>query len=497
MSKSYFRYLLKSQKHSIIFLAIINIIGLMVSYTTFHGGDRIAAAIICSFIIAVILTFVSGPVLFRVVDDRKAVDTFFPIGVRRQHMLNTILLFAIMITVVPFVVDISVTALLQVIWKTKYAFDYLRFAAPMILALIGLTVFNSCTFLLANSLFDGIVTMIAYTVMPYLFYMMTGTFFSECIYGYSPDYSIFTYMSLFFHSGMNAFLAVDLNTDAISYVPWIIGSLAYIVIGYYGAFRNFVNRKNERAESISDEPLSYPGLILIYSAGLIMTVAFVSGLDELSFVLYFLIFIAYTVANFVYKRKIKIQLKSILFFIGMIALAVILSTVAFKTKGFGLSYGYDHHPTFARISYSAETNQDPGYKELIDSIKEKEQAEHPYMDFEFGTISFEMQVTDRSMNGYDQIMDILNRYRDASIKNHYEGDYHSMRYEYLVTNSWLSIYQDTNGLHRRASEYSNYQDSISVADLLIIDRYSPVYIRFNYADPGYRISNYLPAGISF
>ena len=51
MSKKYFDYLLKSQKHSIIFLTVINAIGLAVSFSAFNGNNRLEAALGCSLII--------------------------------------------------------------------------------------------------------------------------------------------------------------------------------------------------------------------------------------------------------------------------------------------------------------------------------------------------------------------------------------------------------------------------------------------------------------
>ncbi|MBQ7223796.1 MAG: hypothetical protein IJS38_04400 [Erysipelotrichaceae bacterium] len=494
MSKKYFDYLLKSQKHSIIFLTVINAIGLAVSFSAFNGNNRLEAALGCSLIINMLLTFISGPVLFRMVDDRKAVDTYFPVCVKRRDMLNTILLFAIMLAVIPFIADVSITAFMQVCWKHKFAFDYLRFMLPVTLALIGLTVFNSCTFLLANSVFDGIVAMLAYTCMPFIFYAVTGTFFEECIYGYSPDLSIFAYMSLAYNTMSNGFLSIVLLNEGISYLPWIIGAVLYTVIGYYGAYRNFVNRKNERAESISDELLSYPALITIYSACLILTVAFASGLNELSFILYFLIFIAYTVANFVYKRKIRIQLKSVLFFVGMIALATILTHVAYKTNGFGISYTYDHHPSNVSVSYSSEVDRYGEFKDIFDAIKEKEGSSSPYIsEIEYGTINFELTIRDTKRDGYDQMMEVINRFRDSSIAQHYEGTLQP-KYDYFQT-SWMSLTEITATRHSRNSHYSCYQP-LSLNDLLVIDRYCPVYIKFYSDMKSFRISDYLPSDIN-
>ena len=115
-----------------------------------------------------------------------------------------------------------------------------------------------------------------------------------------------------------------------------------------------MERKVERAESISNRFLSYPFVIYAYATILLFSVsASFNSYDSLSgmIIIYTIVFVSFLISTFVYRRKVKIFIKDVIFFVAIIAITLGISELAIYTKGLNLAYKYDHNPENIAFNY--------------------------------------------------------------------------------------------------------------------------------------------------
>ena len=485
MNKNYFTYLMRSHRGFVLFSIIINLFVILTAFLSLHmGADKVISSLFAIAIIAGTMTFALPPLLLRYVHDKKAVDAYFAIPISRREMLNTTLIYGLLVILVPFVLFSTSVWLVGILKAYEISVELIPYLLCMILALSSLFVMHCCLFLLANSLFDGIVMMFAYAFAPAVLAMCVGSFISNCIYAYNSfDYGWITALSLTYETVFNgSYYLMDYAHEFIDLSRWIVTSVIYLVIGYWGLSKSFVNRKTERAESISNGKLSYPLVIAYYAIGLLLAVAFEQN-NSFYWFLYFVIFVAYTVANFVYRRKVQIRIRDILLFVAGIILSMILSTAAYKTRGFHLSYLYDHQPHDTRyiLNYSSYKGYDYMDDELDSEFVELMKRNGIQTDDIYG-YSLEAEIDVDALTAENKvIVDSMNGYRDGFIDEYYEAK-NIENYYAIDDYCSLSVIDHINS-NKNSREYY-YSGRINVPqfnDFKVLCRYTEVML-YIYSD---------------
>mgnify|MGYP007069837099 FL=1 len=493
MSKRYFNYLVKSNKHFLFFIALIDALAIILAFMH-RTIDSPSNALYSICVITGILSFVIPSTLFKYVQNKKAVDSYFSINVSRQDMLHTTLIFSGLAICIPFTLGTFVVVLLGA--KTGYFIQVFLFLVMMVLSYLCLLVFNSCTYLLGNSAFDGVVMEYAYLFIPLVLYIVLSSFVDNCIYSYSTiNDEWFARSSLTLSTIMNGSGLIEGTYDTASLGYWLITAVLYFCIGYYGLRVHFIRRKVERAESISNDKLSYPFIILLYMVSLLFSVA-LSRNGVYSYVIYLMIFVCYIVASFIYKRKIHISLKDIAVFVVTIVLALGVAWAADKTQGFGLSKAYDHEPEHVLINYNSRVT-----KYNLSGGEEKEKILQEYVklmpeeDIMDGDTAYEVCIfiygeLKKGDPGYEVLNEILNRYRTQAIDDHYAGkepNDNGFSNLYVYENPVIRI---TNGNSNLISYNRLYQyitcEPLSLKDLTEIAKYINVTIDYYFDKSGYR-----------
>lgn len=358
-SKEYMSYLLNSKKILIVFISLIfMLLGIVSNSYVAHIINYLFAALLC---------FVLPGLMFMHVHDKRAVDTYYSLPLRREAILVTSVVFMLAVIYVPYMLS----TVISILKHFDYLFD-IRVVLPMV-GFLALILINSCLFLLANNIFDGAVIVMAYQVFPLIVYMAFIAIGSVFVAGFS-EYSIsfIQYLSPVMNA---AILAYDFAEGKL--IVSLVISLIAIAVFSAILYRSYVLRKAERAGTSSTYPLAYPTVISIYTFMIILGFTsnlfqykdLISAISE-NIIFYIVIFAIYVSAHFVYRRQFYFDYKMLIFFIASVILSVLICTVLDTTNAFNAAYRQkiNKDANYYIYNYYEDEIQDPELKELFDSI---------------------------------------------------------------------------------------------------------------------------------
>ncbi len=418
MNMSYFKWLIKSRKISIIFFILIYIAFQLIPFTSFDPEYLMNSFVVSTYVgffLSVAMSVATPVFLFSYIHRKSSVDMFLALPVSRRDQLITNLVFSWLMSYGSFFMG---TAL---VWLTRShnVVSVGRLASIQLFAAFALAVLvlvHSAVYTLANSIFDGIIMIGAYTLLPAIVGISALSFISSMIAGRNvPSDSLVNqigvYLSPLFMSASNISALLEFEySSATFHAEYLISMAIFAILSIVLLKTNFINRKSERAGQISDHILSYPFIINTYLILILFDLAWYmisTSLSGLEFY-YLLLFFIYVVASFIYKRTIKISVKPIMFFICACIVTVGFAKVGWATEGFGLSnlpynlfsgkylyyeYGadctiedlgedalYDHDDEYARVSFTLEIPRDEkaDYQEIIDKLEAYRQQSKSY-----------------------------------------------------------------------------------------------------------------------
>ena len=247
-----------------------------------------------------------------------------------------------------------------------------------------------------------------------------------------------------------------------------------------GLRKNFINRKVERAETISNNFFSYPFVIYFYAFSLIFFTA-VSSFNSMNFTdvlfVYFIIFVCFMVATFIYRRKIQIKLKDIALYIGTIIIALAFTFVANSTKGFGLSYVYDRNPKNIAVYYYHYNN----IANFTNNDKIQKLVEESYPDVYEYNIRIEGFIKEKDMDKAKDALKIIEEKRNEAIDNQYlKGQYSNCNFQ-IITNYDETTINDELGLSQRLNSLSKkdrtnylYASRVTYDEMMTLNKYLDV-----------------------
>lgn len=414
MNKNYLKYLFKNYRVAILFFAVLF---LGISATPFiTRDDRIlsycAAAEIMS-VLSIGMTFILPVILFAFVHRRRSADLFFALPISRKDQLITNLLFAFFTAFGIF----CVTSL--ILWIPAAQVipfkEVLLLNALAALSIACLLLIHTAWYLIANNIFDGIVMIAAWSVLPLLVFVMISEFGSTMVAGQNIDKTadLAMWLSPLAMSGYNLFASTSQGSGELNMLYNILIAL-WGVIGAAGSYFHFVRRKSERAEQLSDDPLAYPLIINFYALGILIMMAcsFVreGGYELLS--LYLLLLFIYVVAQFVFNRKIRITPKILITFAILSAISGVFAVAAYRTHGFGLAERYTvDDKSHIRISYSSAVYKDDFEREY----------NYEYNDSDFVNISVELLMPVKDYQQNTRLYEMFESYRQDGIDFFYSS----------------------------------------------------------------------------
>lgn len=484
MSKNYFQYLLKSNKISLIFFFILYLAFAFTPFFMFTGtntGSNFQSVVMISFVMSILLSFALPVILLKFTMNRTSADVFLALPLSRRSQLITILLFAFGISGGFYAVAVLFTWIFLATSAVKVMNGILLILFGLLIILIMLIV-NSFLFLLANNVFDGIIIMSAYTLIPIALFFVINSFMADMVAGY--------YYTDLFDSGFHIYASVLLMSIK-NFLPMIQSStvnaaesfdfnflcfiltLVYACIAAYGLKKTFIERKAEQAEQLSDGFFAYPFIISIYAFMILLILAFkgISNSFNGKYIYYLLLFLVYVISSFVYRRKIQITKSCLILFAIFIAGSLCFASISWNTHGFGLADHYESNEgdiiSYYYNIYNLET--DDGTRV---------------------SISFNLDVPLDQKDNMKEAVDILENLRRKSIDSFYSKiftDYSDGSLE--VSNQYVK------GSHKytisSTEHYYHAQGTLSKQELKTISRYTVIDVYSIYDDTEMSFSDYL------
>ena len=416
MNKNYLNYLIKTRKALIIFFFAAY---LCVSLTWNLAGVNTVpgygfySAVKAAIAISVVLCYALPVLLFSFVHQRSSVDLFFALPVSRKEQRLTILLFAFGIAFGYFLITTVLAWLLFGLRTVTILrlLGILLFAAFLVITLL---VFNSVLYLLGNNMIDGVVTLAAYTMFPLFGTIAEALIVSNIVAGGTPQVreAIFDFLSpvMLLVRNFSAMVSINGWLYMPFNVPYLILSIAWLILGWFGLRKQFDERKSERAGQISDHPLTYPAIINLYAVLFLLVFAsfLVSSPSAELIVMYVFLLVCYVAATFLYRRKLKVDAKTVGIYLLEAVLCAALMFAGWKTQGFGSAKNYPlKEEPYALYEYNVQTDlNNLGTISLT--------ADSAY-------VQFSIPVSTDGSNNDKELLDLLEAYRHRAIDEFYEN----------------------------------------------------------------------------
>lgn len=354
MLRKYLIYLIKKYRNVLLFLIPVYGAAMLLPQSESsdgYGEVAIAGQLVMqdsmrfAVIISGMLCYVLPVLLFRVVHSRKDEDQVLALPISRITILNGNLIFSYGVAGGYYLVGtflcwrLSESGLLRRGGLGMSAGTYVCYLLLGLIFGLALLLFNSLMFLLANNLTDGVIILAGYTILPLLWQSGLGCFIGSVwagAYGsvLDPDLRFLSPFTMAWEPFVNMPYSSETDWSGWNW-PNVIVAVLYIVLCYYGLVRAFARRKAERAEQVSNGFFAYRLLLFL---SLIPCVFVVFSDDNIWLGLVFL-FVAYTVGSFIYRRRIKVTVVTVLQFGVTVVVCLLLRKAAMATGCFGLAKG--------------------------------------------------------------------------------------------------------------------------------------------------------------
>ena len=445
LNKQYFTYLMKSKKSAWLFyLAMYVIIACLQFVGQSHLGNYLKPFRISCMImggISVVMTYVLPIFLFSFIHRKKSCDMCLSLPISRKELLGTTILFSFVIVYVPFAI---MTLLEYVVTCASVVsfIGYLQFVLFFGFGLAILLVVNSCIYLFANNILDGLIMICAYTFLPILLVVLE----SNARAVFSADTMSMNGMPLSVYLSVPAMVICNMYSlterlplafDATNgtnfgeyFAYFFIGLILFGILACIGLKKQFVDRKAERAEQVSNDFFAYPFIINIFLLATLIvlaTVAVSSNSFQTMIVMYVLLFVVYILSTCMYKRKIQISLKNILYYIITMMATLIVAVIVWQNKGFGYAYSYSLTDGDT-LCYSY-------YQPVEDGMEDS-----TFLSFDF---NLEIPVEEIHSSKYSEIIDLLETKRVDALNSYFENG------EDYYTSNTLTVYSmnGTKSIH--------------------------------------------------
>lgn len=437
MRNNYLRWLMKSRKITILFFTVVYIGFLYTPYLENNSflydyqNYLYTRSLSIGVGMSVFLAFALPIFLFSYMHRKRSVDVYLALPISRRQQLFSSAFFAWLLAYGWFALGTLMIWILKGNVSMDLLGHWLRIQPWMMFSLAVLIFVTAAFYMSANNVFDGIVMVIAYYVVPVFITLVFQLFINDMIAGqyYSGTFSnIGKWFSPVFMAVSNS-LSLLGNDDllfswAYFWLLAVYGLLAVVALHF-----SFIRRKSERAEQISDSFFAYPFVINIYAALILLVYGFtvVSGTSQDMILFYMLLFFIYIIASFIYRRSLKISWRPIALFLGMAAITLGFSFIGWKTQGFGLSYAYRLDTNrYLTYHYTAEVDaKNLGAWFEVDDGEDRDDSQREV------NVQFTLVIPTDQLQEKQEIVSLMESIRKDSIRAFYEKKEPTRYYAYL------------------------------------------------------------------
>lgn len=271
--------------------------------------------------------------------NKRSADLWYALPVRRDALALVRVLGGLILVLVPYTV--SYWAGFAVIAASENLFELgqygILFAASLPVG-IGLFGVNAFLFTRANTLFDGIVFLLAWAILPMLPFLWLdsaaniGRFFRDGIYWFSPaNYSTFSPLVWLFTQFAGRICG---TAGTLAEAPFIYAlGAVYAAAAYCGLFLTARRHRAEDVAQVSDSRFGYRVLIPAFMA-LLLALDYPADDPIAIYATAYAVTLAVgTIAYFVYRRSFRIKLADILCIVGALALGTGIGLLGTQVLG--------------------------------------------------------------------------------------------------------------------------------------------------------------------
>ena len=420
MNRKYFKFLLKDHKIAVLFFGVLFIgISLTPFIDTYNKADSLSTSMTISFILALLLTYALPILLLAFIHRKRSVDLYLSLPIKRSEQIKTILLFAFCVTAVFYLG----AGLLQIILSGAVCLgNVLKILLLGLVSIAVMLIFNSLLYLIGNNLFDSIVIAGAYTILPFQLLLSLNSFSSELLAGYTGGFDLLEDLYILLSPasmlGYNILRLTENIKSADVHIRMLYLILPVIIAGLsvYGLKKEFVERKSERAEQLSDGIFAYPAIINAYAFLILLmfAAAVVAEGFKNMIVFYLLLLFVYVVAMFIYRREIKFKPRSVMGYIISTVITLALAFAAWNTHFFTIADKYEVGTSnYLTYGYSIVAEPDDLGKVFDDEKLPIEVNSGAY-------IYLQAQMPTRDLGQYEEQISIMNRHIDEAIDRYYQ-----------------------------------------------------------------------------
>lgn len=463
-SIDYFKYLLRSKKYVLLLILLITLFNSFGSSDSYYNGFHL--------FITAILCFLVPFSVFYYIHNKKAVDTFFSLPISRKKLLATGLLFSISTIYLSLMISIIVYAI-----SVKMSISSFIFISLLsLLAIVAIVLFNVAIFSLANNSIDGIVILAAYTLFPLFLIGALSLFINNYVAGSSSliinwvGYLSPSYIGLMM---MRKLFPEYIQHTNIQYIKYMIAAIVYILLAIFILKKHFIARKVERADSISDNILTYPFIIFIYMVMTMLVIIADYNFNKFSIfdffknsiVVYALLFGIFMSAYFLYKRKLSFNIKLPLIYLVAMILSLIFAQSAKDSRGFGLANNYLKYDENAKYQLSNFQYDDIYYMNM-----KKDKDLDSYIQKETGRIPQYIEIDIKIGYGYKpdrSTLQMIEDIRSVAIDEFY-GNNDENKYNYSTS---LNVESSDGQRNYRLSRNLNLNELLDFAKDKAVDVY--------------------------
>lgn len=461
MNRRYMRFLTDQYRVPALFFFVIYAAAVIINMM-FDGSFEVSPGFYIASVLSIAAAFIIPLPLFSFVHRRKSSDMYGSVPFTRMTQLVSNIVYGFTISFGPYLVT-----WLILLWPAKRAHistgTLVNSLPEMALICLTLVMFNAALFLIGNNMLDGIIILAGYTLMPLALFAALGSFYTNML----PTDSTPNFLTVSYFS------PILMSTESVTWfestgfsINILIAMLCFIVISILLLRKQFLKRDMERAEQLSNAVPAYPLLIPAYAL-IVLTTSFMAsrfgGIGMLLMAI-LIVFVAYSIGQFVYRRTVRPNRTMLIGFAVCLAVAGAFTCAAWQTHGFGIG---DRKPSAnaARYIYSYDF-----YAKENDLSVEEDADEDPV------NVSFSMTVP---KNKTDEAAAVTaEKFRRRLVKQYYSSFFDESND--TVYMSTFSVKALPGGVKNDANSeiynmpYSFCRHGLSVSELKTIDEYTKV-----------------------
>lgn len=345
---NYYLSILKRHKKLLLIYVLIGFVAFpmatLISNDVHYGRGIYEFGLIMNGLFMIICGMVLPPIIYKFMLNKRSVDTYFALPIKRKHLFDVHYLAGLTAMLVPLMINFLLGVLILTV---RFGLGRLPLLALFLFVfeMVAATALYSLNVFIVNktnNLVDAVLLIAAYTILPCMAIMCLAGFIARFTVGYTAvywDYSrLFDYFSPFTVMIRLMNYSLDKITLKDIGIFWLFYEMAMIVIFYIWSMKTFEKRQGEDSEQRSNDFFAYP--LVVNLASVLLLSMYIIDFSNLTLTIGILVitFVIYLAMHFVSRRSMKVTARIVIKYFAILITFNVIALVAHKTAFFGYNY---------------------------------------------------------------------------------------------------------------------------------------------------------------